>query len=523
MVLPAVLRDQARRRPDREYVRSIGGPALTYAEFHDLALRYATGFSRLGVVGGDRVVTMLPPSVESYAGWVGLGWLRAVDTAVNTDYRGRMLAYVLEQSGATVAVVAERWLDRLAEVAPLVPGLATVVVTQAASVPADLPFRALTVDELLEGAPPIDDAEAPRVRDLSCMIYTSGTTGPSKGVLIPWGQMHAFSDGTIPVDDLREDDVFYSMFPVFHGSGRVGAVLMARSGGRVVLREQFSGSEYWGDIRAHGCTTTALVGTMPQFLWSQPARPDDADNPLRRAIMLPVLPQYREFEQRFGVKLRTCYAMTEIAPVFGTDWDIDDPRSCGRPRPGFELRLVDEDDYEVPVGQVGELIVRADEPWTLNAGYFGMPDATAAAWRNGWFHTGDAFRRDEHGNHFFVDRFKDAIRRRGENISSFEVEAHVNTHPEVVESAAVAVPSEWGEDEVKVVVVRSPGSDLSPEGLIAHLVPIMPRFMVPRYVEFVDSLPKTDATHRVRKGELRREPLNSNTWDREKAGIEVPR
>jgi carnitine-CoA ligase len=261
---------------------------------------------------------------------------------------------------------------------------------------------------------------------------------------------------------------------------------------------------------------------MTAFLWSQPPQPHDADNPLKRAVMMPVVPHYKEFEARFGLKLTTCYAMTEIGPVFSAGWDITDPMSCGVVRDGFEVRLVDEHDFEVPDGEVGELIVRHREPWKLNQGYFEMPERTAEAWRNGWFHTGDAFRRDEHGRYYFVDRIKDAIRRRGENISSFEVEALVSAHDGVVECAAIPVPSEWGEDEVKVCVVRA-DARLTAEQLVRDLITTMPRFMVPRYVEFCDSLPKTEATQRVKKLELRAHPLNARTWDRESAGIQVPK
>jgi crotonobetaine/carnitine-CoA ligase len=238
--------------------------------------------------------------------------------------------------------------------------------------------------------------------------------------------------------------------------------------------------------------------------------------------MLPVVPYYREFEERFGLKLATCYAMTETGPTFSSGWDITDPMSCGVVRDGYEVRIVDEHDYEVPVGEVGELIVRHRDPWTLCQGYFDMPERTAEAWGNGWFHTGDAFRVDEQGRYYFVDRIKDAIRRRGENISSFEVEALVNSHPGVLEAAALPVPSEWGEDEVKVCVVRA-DPELTEERLVRDLIATMPRFMVPRYVELTDSLPKTEATQRVMKNLLREDPLNDRTWDREAAGLEVPR
>jgi len=521
--IPRRLEQRAAEHPDRPFALEVGGRELTYGEFQAEALQWAAALRGIGIEPGDRVVTMTTPSITAFSAWIGMAWLGAVDTACNTDYRGRMLAYLLANSGAKAVLVESQWVDRLAEVADRTPALETVIVVGDEGVDGDHPWRVMSTTELLRDVKPEDDLEAPAVWDTAMMIYTSGTTGPSKGVLIPWGQQYENTVGVIPADDLDADDCYYSPFPMFHGSGRIPLCLMTASGGRFVLPGQFSPTRYWEDIRSYGCTTTGFVGAMSLFLFSQPPSDDDADNPLKRAIMLPVIPQYRDFEERFGVKLRTCYAMTEVAPPFGTDWDITDPRSCGQVRPGFDVRLVDEHDFQVPSGEVGELIVRHQDPWTLNQGYFGMRDKTADAWRNGWFHTGDAFRRDEAGDYFFVDRIKDAIRRRGENISSFEVEALVNAHPGVAETAAIAVPSEWGEDDVKICVVPAEGADVTEEQLVRDLISTMPRFMVPRYVEFVEALAKTEATHRVKKVELRRDALNDRTWDREAAGIEVPK
>ncbi len=236
--------------------------------------------------------------------------------------------------------------------------------------------------------------------------------------------------------------------------------------------------------------------------------------------MAPVIPEHQEFARRFGVRIVTGFNMTETSlPPYFPD-GIPDWRACGRLRTGYpwyEVRIVDEFDREVPAGQVGELIVRTGAPWTLNAGYLGKPAATVAAWRNGWFHTGDAFRVDENGHFYFVDRFKDAIRRRGENISSFEVEAIVNDHPAVAESAAVGVPAEAGEDDVQVFVVVREGAQVEPDELIDFLRQRMPRFMLPRYVQILPGLPKTQATQRVRKHELRALVDPARRWDRESA------
>jgi crotonobetaine/carnitine-CoA ligase len=264
---------------------------------------------------------------------------------------------------------------------------------------------------------------------------------------------------------------------------------------------------------------------MAPFLLMQPEAPDDADTPLRHVMMGPLVPQVDEFKARFGVEVGTGYGMTEIGAPFVSDgYTLANPQSCGRLHrgwAGYDVRIVDEHDQPVATGDVGELIVRTDEPWVLNSGYYGMPEATATAWRNGWFHTGDAFKCDEAGNYYFVDRIKDAIRRRGENISSFEVEALVNQHPEVAETAAIGVPSEFTEDDVKVCVIRVAASELSAQDLITWLAPRMPKFMVPRYVEFVDALPKTDATFRTQKVKLRTDALNDNTWDRDASGLRI--
>jgi crotonobetaine/carnitine-CoA ligase len=265
---------------------------------------------------------------------------------------------------------------------------------------------------------------------------------------------------------------------------------------------------------------------MASLLLAQPEKPGDADNPMQGVIMAPLIPDLERFKARFGVRVCTGYGMTEIAYPFASGWNLANATSCGRLRqghPGYQVRVVDAEDRDVGPGRIGELIVRTEAPHIITPGYFGMPEKSAEIWRGGWFHTGDGFRCDEDGNFYFADRIKDAIRRRGENISSFEVEAMVNEHPAVLESAAIGVPSEHSEDEVKVIVVPRPGMALDPRELIEFLIPRMPRFMVPRYVEVAAELPKTDATQRTQKHRLRAHALNAATWDREAAGVELPR
>jgi crotonobetaine/carnitine-CoA ligase len=261
---------------------------------------------------------------------------------------------------------------------------------------------------------------------------------------------------------------------------------------------------------------------MIPFLMKAPPTPRDRDHTLRQVVMVPLAEDAAEFTARFGVDIYTVFNMTEISCPILSEKNPDVPKTCGRIRAGFDARVVDENDMEVPHGTVGELIVRADEPWTMNHGYNANPEATSRAWRNGWFHTGDAFRCDEAGNFFFVDRMKDAIRRRGENISSFEVEAEIGAHTKVRETAVVGVPSEFGEDEVMAVVAAVPGANIDPVDLISFLTPRLPHFMVPRYIRFMTDLPKTP-TQKIEKHVLRAEGITADTWDREKAGIRLKR
>jgi crotonobetaine/carnitine-CoA ligase len=521
--LPGLLRQRASARPARVYIEEVDGASATYGQVVEQALNWAAGLEQLGVAPGSVVLSMLPTSITAITSWLGVAWLRAIETGVNLEFRGRMLRYLLENSGAEIALVHDRFIDRFLDIGASTR-LRAVVVVGGSEQRVDGPWPVIAAGELLDGVE-VKEHRDPDLQDVACMMYTSGTTGPSKGVLCPWGQLHA----TSPAEwshRYGDDEAQYVPFPMNHVGGKVPPYLMAMHDGRVVVRERFSGRAFWDDVRRYRCTLTILAGSMQNFLWQQPAGPDDSDNPLRHVIMLPLLPEYEQFARRFGIEILTGYNMTEISTPLLFDGGVTDWRSCGRVRPGYpgyDVRVVDSHDRPLGPNQVGELVVRTSEPWTLNCGYFGRPEATAAAWRNGWFHTGDAFTYDTDGKFYFVDRLSDALRRRGENISSFEVESHVDEHPDVVESAAVAVPSPWGEDDVKAVIVARPGVDLDPADLVQFLIPRMPRFMVPRYVEVVDALPKTDATQRVRKVELRRDALNDRTWDREAAGIALPR
>jgi crotonobetaine/carnitine-CoA ligase len=354
--------------------------------------------------------------------------------------------------------------------------------------------------------------------DPMAIIYTSGTTGPSKGVLASY--LHIFTNaGPETWHFVTSEDRFMVNMPLFHIGGMGVLFVMFARGGSVSFIERFDTATFLDTLRSTQTTAVFLLGVMASFLDKLPARADDADSPLRLAFMVPLAGDIPAFSRRFGCEIYTIFNMTEISTPIISAPNPEVRGTCGRQRPGVDVRLVDDNDCEVPIGTVGEMILRTDRPWGMNSGYYRNPQATAAAWRNGWFHTGDSFRLDEQGNYYFVDRKKDAIRRRGENISSFEVEADVQAYPDVREVAAVGVPNELSEEDVLVVVAPVEGRHIDPVALLEFLRVRMAHFMVPRYVRILPELPKTPSS-KVMKHELRQQGVTPDTWDREQAGIQ---
>ena len=355
---------------------------------------------------------------------------------------------------------------------------------------------------------------------------------PSKGVLSSYLHSYTAARG---FRNIGAGDRNLMQLPLFHVGGTYAVLWALIYGGSTVVVEGFSVSRFWETVRRFEVTTVGLLGTMAQFLMKQPESADDRRHPLRSVIIAPFDEHAIAFGRRFGVPTYTEFNMTELAVPLWAGPNPTVPGSCGRPVPGVELRLVDTHDIEVPAGTAGELLVRMDSPWTISHGYLNDPAATAASWRNGWFHTGDLMRRDTDGNYFFVDRLKDAIRRRGENISSFEVERALLAHPDIREAAVVAVHSSgssgaghwisWtfsDEDEVLAVIALKPDATLEPAALIAFLRDKLAYFMIPRFIRMLDELPKTP-TQKIEKHLLRAAGVTGDTWDREAAGIRVER
>ena len=523
-MLPQLIRQRAQECPDRIFIRHVDAGTLTYRQLHDAVMRWAASYRRAAVMPGDPVLTMLPLNLDFYCSAIGLAWILGVEVPVNTEYRGQLLLHAVRTAQPKVIVAHSEYVHRFEEIATELDFRPLLVIVDAQESVPQTSYTAVTLEKFLQDAEPVQDLTGPQPWDVASIMYTSGTTGPSKGVIMPWGQLYEVATRGVRMSEFTDNDSYYLPSVTYHMAAKGVAYTMAMVNGQLVIRDRFSVTNFLADVARYGCTCANMFGATAQLLNAADRKPDDGTTPLRHVLMSPLLADVEGFMKRFDLEVTTGYGMTEIGPIISaTTGEIsnDNHRSCGRLGPGYEARLVDEHDEEVPTGELGELIVRSDHPWTLNLGYVGLPEESMKAWRNGWFHTGDVFRLDADGNFYFVDRLKDAIRRRGENISSFEVEAIVNSHPDVVESAAVAVPSDLGEDDVKVVVVRRPGSHINEPDLIEFLITVMPRFMIPRYVEFADTLPKTP-TDRVQKALLREAGVTPQTWDRASAEAKSP-
>ena len=518
-VLRALLDRLAAQTPDKTFCVFEDGTEWSYARTREEAIRTATGLQALGVRQGDHILSWLPNGAAALRVFFGANYMGAVYVPINIAYKGRLLAHVVASSDARVIVAHAALAPRLAAIDRA--SLETLVATGGAPPAIEglvvLPESALRPEG--RALRPLERPIAPW--DTQSIIFTSGTTGPSKAVLSSY--VHAFSNfGPDTWRFITPEDRYLISLPLFHLGGATIAYGMLCQHASITVIESFRTDSFWKTVRETGVTSAFLLGVMASFLAAEPPAPDDRDHPLRTVGMVPLVDDVDGFMARFGVSVYSIYNMTELCCPVMTTVPMTVPGSCGRVRPGCELRLVDENDCEVPTGAVGQFVVRSDTPWAMNHGYYKEPEATARAWRNGWFHTGDAGRADADGNLYFIDRLKDTIRRRGENISSLEVEIEVAAHPAVREAAVIPVPSELGEDEVMAVVSLRPGRRLDPAALLAFLQPRLAHFMLPRYVRIVDALPKTP-TEKVKKHRLRAEGIGAESWDREAAGIRVRR
>ncbi|WP_336713852.1 AMP-binding protein [Arthrobacter sp. USHLN218] len=504
------LADAAGRHPQATV--EVEGHATSVADLDSAAGRAAAGFLALGLAAGDRVCLVMSASVEALQAWFGLAKAGLVEVPLNPTGGSELLRYCIEQSGASVVVCDA---EREAVVCELIRDIETVrhlVIVGGGTPKAAARIRRMAFDDLL--ARPADEAcdvdpEAPAV-----ILYTSGTTGPPKGVLLSHRANINLARYTAKLLEYTADDRLYSVFPLYHSNARYCSVMAAiEVGADLVMHRKFSASRFWDICREHGITAFNYQGAMMSILYKQPPRPDDADNPVRLGFGAPCPPEiFADFERRFGVRLTEIYGSTEVSIV--TDMPPWDRKvgTAGNESENYQVAVVDDRDEPVAAGTTGEIVVRPKQPGWMFNGYHHMPEATANSWRNLWFHTGDRGQLDDDGFLTFVDRVKDSIRRRGENISSWEIERVVGEHPDVAQVAAYGVPSSLSEEEVMVAVVLREGRTFDPAALLDHCRGTLTSFAMPRFVRLVDALPMTPS-QRVEKYRLRAEGVTAGTWD----------
>jgi carnitine-CoA ligase len=533
--IPHVLEHQAREHGEAPFLQwTHQEAAVSYAQANAEANRISWGLAGLGVAKGDRVVIFMNNSLLNVFAGLACGKLGAVDAPINTSYKGQFLRHQINLCRAKLMIVDASLAPLMAPIEGDLTHLETILVAGHPKEIEDLSqlllrLRVLSIEEVItaktENPPP---AVGPS--DVATILFTSGTSGLSKGVKMPHGQVYFYSDQTVALHRLGPDDVYLTPFPLFHASGRVHGVLPALiAGGKCVLYDKFSATEFLARVHASGATATNFLGSMIPLILGQPASLRDRDHRLRTGLAAPIpYPVIDAFRQRFGIA-----EVLEIIGMTETCWPIMSPRGVTPPYGAaglvvgdwYEAKVIDpQTDRELPPGQAGELAVRPKQPWIISTGYENMPEQTAEAWRNLWFHTGDGVKRDEEGWFYFVDRLKDSIRRRGENISSYEVELQVMAHPAVADAAAVAVRPDptINDDEIKVYVVPEADQILDLADLIRWCDERLPHFAVPRFVEIVESLPKTPSG-KVQKAQLRAQGLGGNTLDRVGAGILLQR
>jgi crotonobetaine/carnitine-CoA ligase len=513
--------------PEGAYL-DIDGRAFTARDMDHQSNRVAHALARLGVTHGDRVATLLENSSEQVVSFFAALKLGAIQVPINTAYKGEFLRHQLVDAGARVFVVQGEFASRATEVVgSATPDLELCVVVGVPDAVIDAVPTTTWDDLAASGSDSAVDGVAVRPSDLACFIYTAGTTGPSKGCMLSHNYVVSLAEQIARAWQRRADDIVLTPLPLFHFNAIATCVVGALvAGGSAAIVRRFSVSNFWPEVRRTSATMASMLGSLAILLANAADHPDQEGHSLRLCAAAPMPPDTdRLWHERFGCETFSGgYGLTEASLISMLDaGEPNRPGAAGRAnRHEFDVRIVDDDDNEVAVGEVGEIVCRPRRPNLMFSGYWNRPDATVEATRNLWFHTGDLGRLDTEDYLYFVDRKKDALRRRGENISSFELEKVVLGHPDVRDAAVHAVPSPIGEDDVKVTVVLQDDAPLDEEALCRWIAERVPYFAIPRYVEFRSDLPR-NPVGRVLKYQLRDEGATPTTWDREAAGVEFER
>lgn len=528
-VFGPLLARKAAENGDRTYLL-FEGRRFSYRDVDTITTRIANALRSLGIEKGEHVALLLDNRPEILWLYFALAKIGAVAVPVNTAAKGELLAYFLNQSDSIAIVFEAAYADRYVAVQAECPKLRLAVAVDENNEGAAALHRiALPVTdyrELERGSDVPVDVEV-SFNDTFCLFYTSGTTGPSKGNIFTHCAALSAPYTRVQYFGYQRDDVLYVCLPLFHGNALLGGCIPGLlADATVALSRRFSARNFWREVRSVGATKFNLLSAMVNILWNQPESPEDNDGILRQTTMVPIPEFGREFAKRFNLQLTSVYALTDYgnATMLPPDHPSEKFRSAGKPNPHVQVAILDDEDFPVPPGTVGEICLRANEPWIAAEGYYNMPEATLKAYRNLWFHTGDRGYFDEDGYLYFVDRKKDAIRRRGENISAWEVEQIIGRHPAVAEVAVFPVRAEMSEDEVMATVVCRPGKHLDPADLVLFCQANMAYYMVPRFVEIVPEMPKT-LTQKIQKFKLQESAQQrlAEIWDREKAGIKITR
>lgn len=517
MAIGEWLHDAAQRASEEAFLL-VAGEMISYRELDAASDRVGAGFSALGLLPGEHVCLMMRSSVAALQVWFGLAKSGIVEVPLNVASGSYLLRYFLEHSGATAVVCDAEFEQLVRECATEVARIDHVIVADGESEHGTGRLSNGSTRHRLSDFLEHPLAPLPTVNpsDVAVILYTSGTTGPPKGALLSHRANINLARHTVNLLRYTSQDRLYSVFPLFHSNARYCSVMAAmEAGADLVMDRKFSASSFWETCRGHGITVFNYQGAMMSILAKRPPRSDDADNPVRRAFGAPCPPEiFEAFEHRFDVQLTEIYGSTELSII--TDMPPWDRKigTAGNESINYEVAVVDERDERMPPGAAGEIVARPKHPGWMFDGYHGMPESTVDTWRNLWFHTGDRGLLDQDGYLVFLDRLKDTIRRRGENISSWEIERVIATHSAVAQAAAYGVPSELSEEEVMVAVVTIPGRELDPSDLVEHCAGSLTAFAVPRYVRMVDALPMTPS-QRVEKYKLRADGVTPGSWDRE--------
>ncbi|PEZ09189.1 ATP-dependent acyl-CoA ligase [Bacillus sp. AFS018417] len=524
--LPHFIMRSIEKTPNKVYLQ-FEEQRVTYEDLYHRITRAAAGFRELGIQKGDKVCIMLHNAPEYLDVWFSLSFMGAIAVPLNVHLKGEGLQYILSHSDCKLIIVDQDFVSQIASCLPFIQREIQVVVygnNESVIMMGNGEERpVIGLKDVLNTNYHHFPNEAVSSSSINSILYTSGTTGLPKGVMLSHSayvnSAQSFADHMVGANS---KDILFTALPLFHINAQAHTVFGAiHSNATVALGKRFSASRFWDEIRYHGATIFNSLGSMIPILCKQPEKENDHENPARVTACAATPKEFwKMFEERFGVRIVEGYGLTETTGFCVTNpLNANKPPSIGKPYSYVETKIVNEEGNEAPIGEIGEIYIHSSQ--AVMEGYYKMPDKTEEALEGGWFHTGDRGYRDEEGYLYFCDRIKQCIRRRGENISSWEIEKVVNNHPKVLESAAIGVPSEVGEEDVKLYVILKQGEMMSHEEIIDWCQERMAYFMVPRYVQFSESFPKT-ATERIQKFKLKEEGIGA-AWDREQAGYVITR